>query len=159
MAIFIPERLSVAGARNLHLKRALAALDDDYTVRTPLKRCATAPAPDFFIRHESKGWLALVVDATPFASLAAGQLFPDRAQSDFETMLNGLRALGQLPDAAKLVAMWSCTPYQVGQIADYYRTRFGVLLLSKAQLLERAAECINAQLAPLAPEKEQELMA
>ncbi|HLA33890.1 MAG TPA: DNA/RNA helicase domain-containing protein [Rhodocyclaceae bacterium] len=163
MAIFIPERLSVAGARSLHLKRALASLDDDYTVRTPLKRAATATpstsAPDFFIRHESKGWLALVVDATPFASLAAGQLFPDRAQSDFETMLNGLRALDRLPDAAKLVVMWSCTPYQVGQIADYYRSRFGVRLRSKAQLLERAAECIDAQLAPLAPTSEQKLMA
>ncbi|QNA87439.1 hypothetical protein G4G28_01250 [Massilia sp. Dwa41.01b] len=72
MALFIPEWTRASG-RQLQIKRVLNGLDDATSVRKVLREGSAAP--ELFIEHLERGWLALATVDTPFDALDAGQLF------------------------------------------------------------------------------------
>ena len=89
MALFIPEWTRASG-RQLQLKRVLNALDEASVVRTPLRE--EAGAPELFIEHSERGWLALAVVDTPFDALDGAQLFANDTRAAFEAQLAAWRA-------------------------------------------------------------------
>ncbi|MFT3821692.1 MAG: AAA family ATPase [Rubrivivax sp.] len=152
MAIFIPEWVR-AGARDVHLKRVLNALDDDHAVRRPLRR--EGGAADWFVQHPAKGWLAVGVEDAAFTEVGVPQLFDDERQNRFESRLAELGS-GRVP---ALVVMWNCADEEVRALSKAYLVRFGTRLVSREQFSRLGAKLIGGLLAPLGAAGEQSLMA
>lgn len=161
MATFIPERVGPAGARSIHLKRALNALDDACVVRSPVKR--EGWAPDFFVQHPQSGWLAIAVSDAPFSALAVDQLFGSDERAAFDNLVTGFANFPDVPDAGnepveKLIVMWACRPEEVRMFAGQYLTRFGIRLWSRDDFSGIGAR-LERLLSPICAENEQSLMA
>ncbi|RRD67979.1 DUF2075 domain-containing protein [Comamonadaceae bacterium OH2310_COT-174] len=158
MAIFIPEKLGMAGAKALQIKRVLSQLDDSYVVRMPLPRQRSAQwLPDFLLQR-GQDWLVIAISEASFASLAEEQLFGDAQRKAFETLLAGLQAFAAddvKPDERplkKLVLMWQCSTEQVQYLMARWGRPYGVVLLSRdafkaggAQLIARVLEPLSAR--------------
>ena len=113
MALFIPEWTRASG-RQLQLKRVLNGLDEATVVRKPLGE--HADAPELFLEHGERGWLALALVETPFDALDAGQLFASEARAAFEAQLQAWRAL--LPTGLPLlVLLWACSEDEAQTLA------------------------------------------
>lgn len=158
MTTFIPERVGVSGARNIHIKRTLSALGDDYVVRTPIRRSKWLP--EFFIQHPKDGWLAIAITDTPFSALVGEQLFENEERSAFERLLADFQAFPAVSEAGddqpvKLILMWKCSQEEVRSISQPYLARFGIRLLSKSQFLELGAKLVSRLLAPIGAGSEQ----
>jgi hypothetical protein len=152
MALFIPEWNRASG-RQLQLKRVLNALDDAAIVRKPLRE--EDAAPDLFIEHAERGWLALAVIDTPFDGLDARQLFASEARAAFDARVQAWRAA--LPDALPLLlVLWACSEDEVAVLAHQVDDA-GVRLLSRERTLERGAPGLAALQRPLAPSDEDAL--
>lgn len=159
MALFIPEWTRASG-RQLQLKRVLNALDEETVVRTPLRKpLGEYPdAPELFVEHGERGWLALALVETPFEALDARQLFASDARAAFEAQLQAWRAA--LPPGLPLLALlWACSEEeaqalarQLGQAGDA-----GLFLLSRERFLERGAAGLAALQRPVAPEEAEAL--
>ena len=159
MAVFIPEWVRVPG-RHLPIKRVFNALDDAHIVRRPLRpeRCAA----DFFFEHAQRGWLALAVDETAFASLGTAQLFGADPRAEFEQRLSALLGLGspeQPPPMACLLLMWSCSNDEARALNKQYVTRFGIRMVSREQFVALGVKLIQGMLAPLTGDRQARLMA
>jgi hypothetical protein len=154
MATFIPE-WTRATRRELELKRALDRLDDDWVVRRPLGREEGTPA--LLLQHPRRGWLALEIDASPFAALDPQRLFRDDDAAAFDRTL---AALGGLEERAgvrrsrlpKVVLLWSCSRSEARRLA-----RPGVLLVGRPQLTRWGADLLARLAAPLHPGDEEAL--
>jgi len=152
MALFIPEWTRASG-RQLQLKRVLNALDDAAIVRKPLRE--EDAAPDLFIEHAGRGWLALSVIETPFDGLDARQLFASEARTAFDARVRAWRAA--LPAALPLLlVLWACSEEEVAVLAHQVEDA-GVRLLSRERYLERGAPGLAALQRPLAPGDEDAL--
>jgi len=152
MALFIPEWTRASG-RQLQLKRVLNALDEATIVRKPLRE--EDAAPELFIEHAERGWLALAVVDTPFDALDARQLFASEARAAFDTQLKAWRAA--LPAAMPLLlVLWACSEEEAAVLAGQVDVD-GVRLLSRERYLERGAEGLAALQRSLAPEDEDAL--
>lgn len=149
MALFIPEWTRASG-RQLQLKRVLNALDEATIVRKPLRE--EDAAPELFIEHAQRGWLALAVVETPFDGLDDRQLFASDARAAFDAQLQAWRAA--LPAAMPLLlVLWACSEDEVAVLAGQVDAG-GVRLLSRERYLERGAEGLAALQRSLAPEDE-----
>ncbi len=161
MAVFIPEWSRVP-ARMLHVRRALAELDDTFVVRRPLR--AGAGGPDFFVQHPVHGWLAVDVEAAPYAAVDAAQLFESDEKQRFVRRLERLRALGgDVPAGTKptlpaLVVMWSCDAAEVKSLSAAYLERHGVRLMSRATFESQGAKAVQSLLAPTHRDAEHALL-
>lgn len=151
MALFIPEWTRASG-RQLQLKRVLNTLDEASVVRKPLG--AHPDAPELFVEHGERGWLALVLVETPFEALDARQLFASEARAAFEAQLQAWRA-ALPPGLPLLVLLWACTEdeaqalaRQLGQVEDAT-----MRLLSRERFLERGAAGLAALQQPIAVEE------
>jgi hypothetical protein len=152
MPLFIPEWTRSSG-RQLQLKRVLNALDEATVVRQPLRE--EDAAPELFIEHAERGWLALAVIDTPFDALDARQLFASEARAAFDARLQAWRAA--LPEAMPLLlVLWACGEEEVAVLAGQVDAN-GVRLLSRERYLERGAEGLAALQRPLAAEDEDAL--
>lgn len=152
MALFIPEWTRASG-RQLQLKRVLNALDDATIVRKPLRE--EDAAPDLFIEHAERGWLALAVIDTPFDGLNTRQLFASEARAAFDARVRAWRAA--LPQALPLLlVLWACSEEEVAVLAHQVEDA-GVRLLSRERTLERGAPGLAALQRPLAPGDEDAL--
>lgn len=146
MALFIPEWTRASG-RQLQVKRVLNGLDEATIVRTPLR--ADSVAPDLFLEHGERGWLALAVVDTPFDGLDARQLFASDTRAAFDTRLAGWRAA--LPDAMSLlIVLWTCSEEEAVELARQVDTQ-DLRLLSRERFQERGAAGLAALQRPLAP--------
>ncbi|MGX4643189.1 hypothetical protein [Massilia sp. SYSU DXS3249] len=155
MALFIPEWTRASG-RQLQLKRVLNALDEATVVRKPLRD--EQDAPDLFIEHAERGWLALAVVDTPFDALDARQLFASDARGAFDAQLRGWRTA--LPAALPLlVLLWACSEDETALLAAQLQEAPEVRLLSRERYLERGAPGLAALQRPLATGDEEELRA
>jgi hypothetical protein len=159
MAVFIPEWVRVPG-RHLPVKRIFNLLDDAHVVRRPLRpeRCAA----DFFVQHEQKGWLALAVDHTAFATLGTVPLFGTDPRAAFEQRLSDLRRLGaheQAPPIECLLLMWACSTDEVRALNKQHVTRFGIRMVSREQFMALGVKLIQGMLAPLSEGQQVALMA
>lgn len=160
MALFIPEWVRSSG-RQVHLKRALAGLDDEHIVRRPV-RPGACPA-DLFVQHPGRGWLAVAVDETPFAALDPAQLFPDERQARFEQRLAALQALAMADGRAQeqlefLVLMWHCANPEVRVLSRVYTARYGVRFIARERFVPLAPRLVSGLLAPLSVDQEQSLL-
>ena len=106
MALFIPEWTRASG-RQLQLKRVLNALDEETIVRKPLRE--EEAAPELFIEHGTRGWLALAVVDTPFDGLDARQLFASDTRSAFDARLAAWPP-GARPCPRRCRCCWCCGP-------------------------------------------------
>lgn len=163
MATFIPERVGLSGARSIHIKRMLNALDDAYVVRTPVRQ--NAWGPDFFIQHPADGWLAITVSDTPFSALASDQLFANDEREVFENLLERFSAFPEDLDGnratetpGRLILMWTCSPEEVRKISEQYLVRFGIRLLSKGQFSDLGSRLVPRLLELISGTVEQALM-
>lgn len=153
MALFIPEWTRASG-RQLQLKRVLNALDELSVVRKPLRE--EAGAPELFIEHPERGWLALAVVDTPFDALDSAQLFANDTRAAFEAQLAAWRA--QLPpDLPLLVLLWACSDAESGTLARQLGEQPGLHLLSRERLVENGAEGLAALQRPVSPEEDEGL--
>jgi hypothetical protein len=144
MALFIPEWTRASG-RQLQVKRVLNALDEATIVRKPLRE--EDSAPDLFLEHGERGWLALAVIDIPFAGLDARQLFAAEARAAFDARLAAWRAA--LPVALPLLlVLWACSEDEVTVLAP--QVDAGVRLLSRERFIERGAPGLEALQRPLA---------
>jgi hypothetical protein len=149
MALFIPEWTRASG-RQLHLKRVLNALDEETIVRKPLRE--EDAAPELFIEHPERGWLALAVVDTPFDGLDARQLFACDTRGAFDARLAAWRAA--LPEALPLLlVLWACSEDEVALLAGQLDVN-KLCLLSREGLQERGAQELEALQRPLAPLEE-----
>jgi hypothetical protein len=149
MALFIPEWTRASG-RQLQLKRVLNVLDEETIVRTPLRE--EDAAPELFIEHATRGWLALAVVDTPFDGLDARQLFASDTRGAFDVRLAAWRAA--LPDALPLLlVLWACSEDEVALLADQVEVK-DLRLLSRERFQERGAQGLEALQRPLAPLEE-----
>ena len=152
MALFIPEWTRASG-RQLQVKRVLNALDDATIVRTPLRE--EGAAPDLFLEHAERGWLALAVIDTPFDGLDARQLFASETRGAFDARVQAWRAA--LPPALPLLlVLWACAEHEVGVLAQQVDAGT-VRLLSRERYLERGAPGLAALQLPLAQPEEDAL--
>ncbi|MFC5512446.1 hypothetical protein ACFPOU_15075 [Massilia jejuensis] len=152
MALFIPEWTRASG-RQLQLKRVLNALDDATIVRTPLR--GEHAAPDLFIEHGERGWLALAVLDTPFDALDARQLFASEARAAFDLRLAAWRTA--LPAALPLLlVLWACGEEEAAALAGQLDAA-GVRLLARERFQECGAPGLAALQQPLAPGEEDAL--
>lgn len=149
MALFIPEWTRASG-RQLQLRRILNGLDDATIVRTPLR--GEDDAPDLFIEHAQRGWLALAVVDTPFDGLDARQLFASDTRAAFDARLAAWRAAlpGTLP---LLLLLWTCSEEEAVALARQVDLA-GVRLLSRERFQERGAAGLATLQRPLAPDEE-----
>lgn len=159
MATFIPEWTRVLG-RNLHVKRALNTLDDACVVRRPMN--PREWAPECFIQHPDRRWLAIAINDAPFPALDPEQLFKTESCSAFEQLLMRLSDLDVSSDPTsrrlgKWILMWSCSPEETQILSSHYPRR-GVELVSKDQFLQLDGELIPASLAPLDEDDAQSLL-
>lgn len=147
MALFIPEWTRASG-RQLHVKRVLNGLDEATVVRKPLRE--EDAAPELFIEHDRRGWLALAVVDTPFDGLDARQLFAVDTRTAFDARLAAWRAA--LPDALPLLlVLWACSEDEVGVLAGQVEAT-NLRLLSRERYLERGAAGLAALQRPLGPD-------
>jgi hypothetical protein len=145
MALFIPEWTRASG-RQLQLKRVLNALDEETIVRKPLRE--EEAAPELFIEHGTRGWLALAVVDSPFDGLDARQLFASDTRSAFDARLAAWRAA--LPDALPLLlVLWACSEDEVALLAGQVDVN-NLRLLSRERVIERGAQGLAALQRPLA---------
>lgn len=161
MAIFIPEWTKASG-RNVHVKRALNALDDEHVVRKPVRR--SAGPVDLFVQHHANGWIAIAVDDTKFAEFAPQEALDESPRrAAFEQRLAQLVALGA-PDGTRanpipaFVLMWNCSTDEVRALSKDYLARFGVRLFSRERFNQLGAKLIAGLLAPIAEEDEHWLL-
>ena len=150
MATFIPEWIRVSG-RNLHVKRVLNRLGDACMVRRPMT--PREWAPDFFIQHPDRRWLAIAVSDAPFSALDPEQLFETEGRAAFEQLMARFSDLDAGLDPAshrlgKWMLMWSCSPEEARILSSHYQSR-GVAFMSKEQFLRLDGELIPASQAPL----------
>jgi hypothetical protein len=151
MALFIPEWTRASG-RQLQMKRVLNALDEATIVRKPLRE--EDSAPDLFLEHGERGWLALACIDIPFAGLDARQLFAVEARAAFDARLAAWRAA--LPAALPLLlVLWACSEEEVNVLAPQLDA--GVRLLSRERFIERGAQGLEALQRPLAQADEDAL--
>jgi hypothetical protein len=162
MALFIPEWVKISG-RNLHIKRTLSMLEDDYVVRRPI-RADHCPA-DFFIAHEAKGWMGVAIEAANFKEIGKGQLFASEHQIALERRLDtldtlGLVGLGEGPavPVPVLVLMWTCSAQEVRSLAQEYPALTGLRWVSREEFTQRGALLILEALQPIPPEAAQRLL-
>lgn len=161
MATFIPEWVKVSG-RHVHIKRVLNLLDDEYVVRRPLR--FEIGAPDFFVEHHSKGWLAVAVDEAPFAEIDPAQLFDSERQTAFEQRLADLQRLGCAPDQAgqgaleSLVLMWACSIEEVRALTKQHLGRYGTRFVSREQFVQLGAKLVSGLLTAIPTETAQWLL-
>lgn len=149
MALFIPEWTRASG-RQLQLKRVLNALDEATVVRKPLGE--HRQAPELFVEHGERGWLALALVDTPFDALDAGQLFASEARAAFEAQLQAWRA--QLPPGLPLlVLLWACGEDEAQALARQLGEQPTLRLLSRERFLERGAAGLAALQRPIAVEE------
>ncbi|KKW66830.1 hypothetical protein AAV94_13905 [Lampropedia cohaerens] len=153
MAIFIPEKIGAKGAKAIHIKRTLSALDDAHVVRTPFARQQWLP--DFFIQHAKNGWLAIAVSDTPFSAIPQAQLFSHDQPTPFEELLQRFHAFscataqpGETP-LKKLILMWKCNTQQVQHISTRYAHKYGVTFISRDAFHQGGAQLISRILAPV----------
>lgn len=147
MALFIPEWTRASG-RQLHVKRVLNGLDEATVVRKPLRE--EDAAPELFIEHPARGWLALAVVDTSFDGLDARQLFAVDTRTAFDARLAAWRAA--LPDALPLLlVLWACSEDEVGVLAGQVEAT-NLRLLSRERYLERGAAGLAALQRPLGPD-------
>lgn len=152
MALFIPEWTRASG-RQLQQRRIFNGLDDATIVRTPLR--GQDDAPDLFLEHGERGWLALAVVDTPFDGLDARQLFASETRSAFDARLQAWRAA--LPEALPLlIVLWTCGEEEAVELARQVMVA-GVRLLSRDRFIERGAAGLTALLRPLAADEEDAL--
>ncbi len=161
MATFIPERTGVSGARNIQIKRVLNGLDESYVVRTPIR--VDTWAPEFFVQHNAKGWLAFEVSGASYADFVEGQLFEDGKREEFEQILERLASLGKTADAesdllSRAVLMWRCSHTEVERLNRQYGEAFSVTLISKDEFVADAPGLIRGLLTPVDSGTEQALM-
>ncbi len=159
MAMFIPEWNQVSG-RDLHIKRALKALDDAYVVRRPLRPGACAA--DFFVQHRVEGWLAVAVEDAPFAQIDPAQLFESAPRVRFEQRLGDLQRLGVSAGhpgtaVASLVLLWKCSTDEAHALMNGCSDRPG--FASRERFAEMGEEGFKGLLTPVLPEIEQTLLA
>ena len=148
MALFIPE-WTRANGRQLQLKRVLNTLDEATIVRKPLRE--EDSAPDLFLEHAQRGWLALAVIDTPFAGLDARQLFAVEERAALDARLAAWRAA--LPAALPLLlVLWACSEEEVNVLARQLDP--GLRLLSRERFIERGAQGLAALQRPLAQDDE-----
>lgn len=145
MALFIPEWTRASG-RQLQLKRVLNALDEAAIVRKPLRE--EDAAPDLFIEHAQRGWVALAVIDTPFDGLDARQLFASDTRAAFDARVQAWR--GVLPEALPLLlVLWACSEDEVAVLTHQIGAE-NLRLLSRERYLERGASGLGALQRPLA---------
>lgn len=149
MALFIPEWTRASG-RQLQLKRVLNALDEATVVRKPLGE--HLEAPELFVEHGERGWLALALVDTPFDALDAGQLFASEARAAFEAQLQAWRALLP-PGLPLLVLLWTCSEDEAQALARQLGEQSMLRLLSRERFLERGAPGLAALQRPIASEE------
>ncbi|WP_305822297.1 UvrD-helicase domain-containing protein [Massilia brevitalea] len=153
MALFIPEWTRASG-RQLQLKRVLNALDELSVVRKPLRE--EAAAPELFIEHPERGWLALAVVDTPFDALDGAQLFANDTRADFEEQLAAWRA--QLPPGLPLlILLWACSEAEAQTLARQLGEQPVLHLLSRERFMEHGAGGLAALLQPISPEEDEAL--
>ncbi|THC43654.1 UvrD-helicase domain-containing protein [Massilia sp. Mn16-1_5] len=152
MALFIPEWTRASG-RQLQVKRVLNGLDEATVVRKPLRE--EAAAPELFIEHEQRGWLALAVVDTPFDGLDARQLFAVETRTAFDAQVQAWRAA--LPETLPLLlVLWACSEDEVSVLAGQVDAK-NLRLLSRERYLERGAAGLAALQRPLEPAEEDAL--
>jgi hypothetical protein len=152
MALFIPEWTRASG-RQLQQRRILHGLDDATVVRQPL--CAQEDAPDLFLEHGERGWLALAVLDTPFDALDGRQLFASETRSAFDARLAAWRAA--LPETMPLLlVLWACSEDEAAELARQVDAA-GVRLLSRERFQERGAPGLAALQRPLPAAEEDAL--
>jgi hypothetical protein len=158
MATFIPEWAQASG-RDLHIRRALAGLDDEHVIRRPLRQAGGCPAA-VFVQHAARGWLALGWCADPFAALDPAQLFESEPRRALAEALDRLQELGSeagstgpgtaaLSVLVVLVVLWGCTDDEVQLLQREHAARRGLRLVSREQFRDRGAEIVSGLLAPL----------
>ncbi|QNA98346.1 hypothetical protein [Massilia sp. Se16.2.3] len=153
MALFIPEWTRASG-RQLQIKRVLNGLDDATSVRKVLREGSAAP--ELFIEHLERGWLALATVDTPFDALDAGQLFAPEARAAFDAQLAAWRAA--LPAGLpQLVILWACSEDDTMLLARQLGDLPGLRLLSRERFIERGAPGLAALQRPLDPQDEDAL--
>jgi len=153
MALFIPEWTRASG-RQLQLKRVLNALDEASVVRQPLRQ--EAGAPELFIEHPERGWLALAVVDTPFDALDGAQLFANDTRAAFEEQLTAWRA--QLPPGLPLlILLWTCSDAEAQTLAHQLGEQQALHLLSRERFMEHGAGGLTALLRPISSEEDEDL--
>jgi hypothetical protein len=158
MAVFIPEWVRVP-ARHLAIKRVFNSLDDAHVIRRPLR--PESCAADFFVQHAHKGWLALAVDETAFATLGTAPLFDADPRAAFEQRLSALLRIAapeRAPPIECLLLMWACANDEVRALNQQYVTRFGIRMVSREQFIALGWKLIQGMLAPLNEERQARLM-
>ncbi len=149
MALFIPEWTRASG-RQLQLKRVLNALDEATVVRKPLGE--RLEAPELFLEHGERGWLALALVESTFDALDAGQLFASEARAAFEAQLQAWRAVLP-PGLPLLVLLWACGEEEAQALARQLGEQPMLRLLSRERFLERGAPGLAALQRPVAAEE------
>ncbi|WP_313175736.1 UvrD-helicase domain-containing protein [Massilia sp.] len=153
MALFIPEWTRASG-RQLQLKRVLNALDEASVVRKPLRE--EANAPELFIAHPERGWLALAVVDMSFDALDGAQLFANDTRAAFDAQLAAWRA--QLPPQLPLlVLLWACSEDEARVLAHQLGEQPALFLLSRERFTEGGAEGLAALQRPVSPEEDEDL--
>jgi len=150
--LFIPEWTRASG-RQLQQRRVLNGLDDASIVRKPLRD--EAAAPDLFIEHAERGWLALAVVDTPSDGLDANQLFASETRAAFDARVTAWRAA--LPDPLPLLlVLWSCTDAEATELARQLEVA-NVHLLARERFVDGGAAGLAALQRPLPPDAEDAL--
>lgn len=153
MALFIPEWTRASG-RQLQLKRVLNALDEASVVRKPLRE--EANAPELFIEHPERGWLALAVVDMPFDALDGAQLFANDTRAAFDAQLAAWRA--QLPPQLPLlILLWACSEDEARVLANQLGEQPALFLLSRERFTEGGGEGLAALQQPVSPEEDEDL--
>lgn len=159
MVTFIPEWTKISG-RSIHIKKVLNTLDDICVVRRPIRPLGWAP--DMFIQHPDKGWLAITVCDVPFSAIDPGQLFEAAGKAAFDNILESFSNLEGFPSSnkplEKLVVMWSCSPAETAILSGQYFSRFGLRLLSKEQFIQLGDKLIPRLFTDLGEEGSQSLL-
>lgn len=159
MALFVPE-WQRSTAREQHLKRVLAALDDAHVVRRPLR--PQSCAADLLVQHPVKGWLALAVSTLTFAELDPEQLFDSPRRAEFEQRLDALSRLGRehgdaVHGMAVLVVMWECSTDEARALGREPLARHGARLVSREQFAQLGLKLVGGLLERL-PEQQAQLL-
>lgn len=159
MALFIPDGLRPLKGPEIKLNATLAALDDEFVIRTPL---LTDPAtPQLFLQHPVHGWLALATSSAPLVDLAAQQLFTSPRREALLAQLGGLRRMAGLPTSTvtalpRALLFLSCSAAEVADLARDLDTGGQVILLARDQVLASSgAKLLVSHMKPQTPEDQQ----